>query len=488
MAITRRQFVTRLGTLAAAIGVSQLDLAKMTEAFAHGTPWTGLWYNKPQVFWVHGAECTGCSVSLLSLFEDATGNVQGTGLSTVQALNGAVSSPISVANGWSVLGPQNWGSAPTPAWTGAFATNHPFGHKTMSNTAQLTGMDPDGIANGTGGIAGRTPLTVNVADVLIDFIALEYHETVMGMGGDLAYKYLEDAMAVDHTNPFVLVVEGAVQDTGNLGYWNASGSAPWCSIGANGTANATGEAEFGEVIKKLAVRNCAAIITIGQCASFGGYPGCISPVLSKGLTDGKASQTGAQGVFDFLSSFGPTGTRSTDPNATALFAAKDKVIAVPGCPTNPWWFILTVVAWMVDLNAVEQGQNPPLGVLLPGGTTINPAAVDKTRRLKLVYGSSIHGPLCPRYQDFNNGVFAQKPGDPGCLQFIGCKGPATLSLCAVHGWNSTNPQNDPAWEKNLGSITGENGNRASFCISAGHPCMACTEKGYPDNFVPFVTR
>jgi hypothetical protein len=26
------------------------------------------------------------------------------------------------------------------------------------------------------------------------------------------------------------------------------------------------------------------------------------------------------------------------------------------------------------------------------------------------------------------------------------------------------------------------------CPRAGHPCMACTEKGYPDSFVPFVVR
>ncbi|MEI8084283.1 MAG: hypothetical protein WCI74_20775, partial [Actinomycetes bacterium] len=61
-------------------------------------------------------------------------------------------------------------------------------------------------------------------------------------------------------------------------------------------------------------------------------------------------------------------------------------------------------------------------------------------------------------------------------------------LCAVHGWNATNPQNDSTWENNLGSIKGENGQRPTFCVSAGHPCMACTEKGYPDAFVPFVTR
>ncbi len=92
MAITRRQFVTRLGALAAAMGVSQVDLAKMTEALAHGGSsgaWAGGdWTNKPKVIWVHGAECTGCSTSLLSLFEDVTGKaIEGTTVSTLTALD-----------------------------------------------------------------------------------------------------------------------------------------------------------------------------------------------------------------------------------------------------------------------------------------------------------------------------------------------------------------------------------------------------------------
>ena len=33
---------------------------------------------------------------------------------------------------------------------------------------------------------------VNIADVVIDVIDLQYHETVMGMGGDLAAKWLND--------------------------------------------------------------------------------------------------------------------------------------------------------------------------------------------------------------------------------------------------------------------------------------------------------
>ena len=70
MAITRRQFVTRLGALAAVVGFSQADVSQLSEAFAsNSTNWGGT-ANKPRVVWVHGAECTGCSVSLLSILEN----------------------------------------------------------------------------------------------------------------------------------------------------------------------------------------------------------------------------------------------------------------------------------------------------------------------------------------------------------------------------------------------------------------------------------
>jgi hydrogenase small subunit len=257
--------------------------------------------------------------------------------------------------------------------------------------------------------------------------------------------------------PFVLVVEGATQsnenNSFNNGYWNAAkagNGAPWCSIGQNGTTGA--EAEFPDVVLSLSAQaNCVAVISIGQCASFGGYPACKSPVLGQG-------QTGAQGTHDFLSTRNP--------------AAAAKVINVPGCPANPWWFILTVVVWLVDFAS-------------GGGFIASVGGLDPQRRLRAVYGTPIHGPACPRYQDYANGVFATKPGDPGCLQLIGCKGPSTNSLCAVHGWNSLQPHNNPAWEYGQGAITGV---RGGFCVSAGHPCMGCTEKGYPDSVVPFVVR
>lgn len=455
MAITRRQFVTRLSTLAAAMGASQIDLAKITEALAHSGQYGvgGAWTNKPKVVWVHGAECTGCSTSLLSLFEDVRGTaIEGTTTSTLAALDLAVGGD---GLGGKVLNP---------------STNHPSGHRTL----QTAGLNVDNAGNTNGAYIA------NIADVLIDFIDLQYHETVMGMGGDLAYSWLLDLMndAAGASAPFVLVVEGAVQPFAGGGYWSKAGtvgtSAPWCSIGMSETPG--GEHSFDSVVKRLATHvDCAAIIPIGQCACFGGYPGAVSPVLGAG-------QTGAVGVQEFLTTVvtaGIANATGTYPGGGAQLVA-DKLINVPGCPTNPWWFILTVVAFLVDLVNGSR----PLSVLTPGGT-VNPAAVDKSRRLKAVYGTPLHGPYCTRYQSYLNGVFATVPGDPGCLQLLGCKGPQTMTLCGPHGWNSIQPHNDASWDN---AIAATYSGKGANCVAAGSPCMSCTEKGYPDSFLPFVVR
>lgn len=443
MAITRRQFVTRLGTLAAAMGVSQVDLSKVVEAFAHGSAWAGAWTSKPKVVWVHGAECTGCSTSLLSLFEDVRGKAIEAGTTTtLQALNLAV------------------GGTATTDKVIAASDQHPFGHRTLYNTRAAAGCDFDGVKN-------ATPYVANIADVLIDFIDLQYHETVMSMGGDLAYKWLEDQVTNGSTAPYVLVVEGAIQPSAGGGMWEKTGAAPWCSIGMNGSAGGVGELAFDEVVSGLAADpNCAAVIPIGQCACFGGYPACVSPVLG-------GSQTGALGTYDFLKNHAS--------------GAENKVIAVPGCPTNPWWFVLTVVAWLVDATAILGGGSSVLNILGPG-LSINTSAVDSQRRLRAVYGQLLHGPTCSRYQDNLNGVYASKPGDHGCLKYIGCKGLQTKTLCGAHGWNAQQPrnyENNAALEYGVGSI---NGNKGGNCVAGGHPCMGCTEKGYPDAFLPFLVR
>ena len=446
MAITRREFTTSMAALAAAVGLGSAEIGSMTEAFAGNTNGSvyGGTLNKPRVVWIHGAECTGCSTSLLSFLEDTNGNaVFGTTVTTGTALGLAGVTDAA-------------GTLPAP-------------------TVTLAGATRSAVFNST--IGAETNL--NIADVVIDVIDLQYHETIMGMGGDLAANWLKDFVdfvpdplrgTTGHPAklpgdwPFVLVVEGALQDKNGSGAWHdtAGNGKSWCSIGhtdGNGTFNV--EIDMPDTVVALADKStCVGIIPIGQCASYGGYPGC-KPQISAttagtpgaGGFDPTASQSGAMGTYDYLVAHSTNGS----------FA---KVVNVPGCPTNPWWFCLTVVLFMVNLT------NSGYGALM---------ATDYGRRLKAVYPIPVHSAWCPHYGDYNNGNYALKAGDPGCLQKIGCKGIMANSLCGLHGWNNQQPQN-------AGSLASLNGGKGGHCTKAGHPCMACTEKGYPDSFVPFVKK
>lgn len=465
MAITRRQFVTRLGALAAATGMGQADLAKITQAFAHGNT---LWATKkPKVVWVHGAECTGCSTSLLGLFENAGGlAVEDTRLTDPFALGG-----VTTGAALGLIGDLD-GDA-----LGVTGTATPHGHRTITKTRTVTGVDFDGVEN------ADTENIVNIADVLIDFIDLQYHETVMGSGGDLAYQWLADNMYNGSKDPFVLVVEGAVQANDKTAAWAGETSgAPWCSIGMDANAHGTpvaytgqthpGELPFDEVVTLLA-KQATGIIAIGQCACYGGYPAAVSPFYGD-------KQTPAFGVYDFLA--------QSTLTAPQKELAMSKVINVPGCPTNPWWFVLTTVLFLVDaVNGpfAATAAAGPLGILDINGIP-KASAIDYGRRLKHVYGTPVHGPACPRYKSFTAGVFAENPGGEGCLLNLGCKGPATNSLCSLHGWNGRQPRNTATWDHNVAADQGNK--RGGFCVTAGHPCMGCTEKGYPDSYVPFVNR
>jgi hydrogenase small subunit len=474
MAITRRQFVTRLGALAAAVGFSQADVSQLSQAFAGNTHAWGGTDNKPRVIWVHGAECTGCSVSLLSLIESPAGHP------VIDA-----NSPLHSVTTLGALGLTGVKATGHLNLAGVTQTTNPFTLWTNTSPANPAGLNA---------IEGEA--MVNIADVLIDVIDLQYHETVMPMGGDLAAQWLKDF--ADYTPtvgggkigdaPFVLVVEGALQDKAEGGAWNdaAGNGMSWCSIGcsddyeenpANPLVPLAGfENDMASTVVKLAKKpTCAVIIPIGQCASFGGYPGCKPNVTSAvaGGFDPKQSQTGAMGTFAYL---------NKNASDIAAVAASAKVVNVPGCPTNPWWFVMTVVLYMADYMTGAIGILEPTAI---AGTAIKApkaTAVDSSRRLKAVYPIPVHSGCCPRYKFYTKGKYALKPGDPGCLQKIGCKGLGTYSLCGAHGWNNQQPDNS-ASPYDLSSLNGGSG---GHCTRAGHPCMACTEKGYPDSFVPYV--
>jgi len=162
-------------------------------------------------------------------------------------------------------------------------------------------------------------------------------------------------------------------------------------------------------------RDALLTIALGSCAAYGGIPAA------------KPNPTGCKGVIDVFKSKN----------------IKTPVINIPGCAAHPDWFLGTISM-----------------ILL--GTPLN---LDDINRPKLFFGNLIHE-NCPRRADFDKGKFAEKPGDPGCLYQVGCKGHYTYADCPIRQWN----------------------NGVNWCVKAGSPCLGCVEPGFPDLTSPFYEK
>jgi len=133
----------------------------------------------------------------------------------------------------------------------------------------------------------------DLADLILNVISLDYHETVMAASGHDAELALHDAMT-QNDGKYVVVVEGAIptKDGGQYLY----------------LAGKPGMKVLDEVTSRA-----AAVIAIGSCASWGGVP-------SSG-----ENPTGATGV-------------------TSLVKNKP-VVNIPGCPPNPYTLLATVLEY-----------------------------------------------------------------------------------------------------------------------------------------------
>ncbi len=187
----------------------------------------------------------------------------------------------------------------------------------------------------------------------------------------------------------------------------------FCLLGED----SSGEMGFAESLGGLA-SSAACIIAVGTCSSFGGIPA------------GKPNPTACRSVGDFL---------------------KDKGIAtplvnVPGCPPHPDWFV----------GAVSR-------ILLAGLPEKD--ELDDHLRMKAFYGELIHE-NCPKRASFDEGKFAKKLSEEGCLYELGCKGPITYADCPTRNWNSG----------------------VNWCMGAGGPCSGCTQPEFPDLVGPLYEK
>ena len=133
-----------------------------------------------------------------------------------------------------------------------------------------------------------------VAELILDVLSIDYHETLMAAAGHQSEEVLAKVVK-EQKGKYIAVVEGSIplKDDG-----------VYCCIGGKSAVD----------IAREVCGNALATVTVGSCAAFGGIPAA-SP-----------NPTGAVGVSDAV------------PGAT--------VINLPGCPLNPDNLTATVVHYL----------------------------------------------------------------------------------------------------------------------------------------------
>jgi hydrogenase small subunit len=206
-----------------------------------------------------------------------------------------------------------------------------------------------------------------LVDLVLNQISIEYHETLSAAAG---FQVEENKQAVmkQYAGQYVLIVEGAIP---------LAEDGIYCAVGGRTALDLLKEAAAG----------AAAIISVGNCAAFGGLP------------KANPNPTGAKGVWEVIT---------------------DKpVVNIPGCPAIPEVLTGTLA------NFIVFGKLPEL---------------DQLNRPKTFYAETIHD-RCLRRPFYEAGKFAGSFDDDGarqgwCLYKLGCKGPTTYNSCATIKWQA----------------------------------------------------
>ncbi len=168
----------------------------------------------------------------------------------------------------------------------------------------------------------------------------------------------------------------------------------------------------------------AAVVAVGTCATYGGIPAM------------KNNPTGAMGLPDYL------GWKWKSK-------AGIRIVCIPGCPAQPDNMTETLMYLALQLGGLAA-----------------PIDLDDALRPRWLFNRTAHE-SCNRAAFYEQGEFAKEYGqDYRCLVKLGCEGPVVKCNVPLRGW-----------------VNGIGG-----CPNVGGICMACTEPGFPDKFMPFMAE
>jgi quinone-reactive Ni/Fe-hydrogenase small subunit len=149
-----------------------------------------------------------------------------------------------------------------------------------------------------------------IADLIFDYISLDYHELLMSASGDQSETVLTNIIK-EHKGAYVLIVEGAIP------------------MGMNGKYLRIGpKGETGLELLRKCAQDAALILSVGSCAFDGG------------VVAAAPNPTGAVGVSQALE--------------------RKDVINLPGCPVNPINIVGTLLSYLMfeELPALDRFNRP----------------------------------------------------------------------------------------------------------------------------------
>jgi hydrogenase small subunit len=184
----------------------------------------------------------------------------------------------------------------------------------------------------------------DLAEVILDLVSLDYHETLFAAAGhqieDALHKVMEE-----RKGEYICVVEGSIP-TRDGGIY--------CKIAGKTAMQLVDEVAAG----------AAAVIAIGSCASWGGIPSAAP---------------------------NPTGARGA-PEVLAMTNRQVPIVTIPGCPANPYNFLGVVLQFvtMGTLPALDDKLRP----MFAYGRTIHEHCPRRAHfdagRFALKYGDAGH--------------------------------------------------------------------------------------------------
>jgi len=294
----------------------------------------------------------------------------------------------------------------------------PDGPLNIVHVFWIAGMSCDGCS-----IAATGATNPSVEDLLLGRIPnlpkVVLHHPVLSPGAGAEFtRPMKAAVNGELGAPYVVILEGSVPDDqafpSDLGYYSAMGAGGFDPESETDQPN-----RVTDWLWKLAP-GAAAYIAMGTCATWGGVPAAAGNI------------TGSMSLMDFLG----------QDYRSALGVP---VVNIPGCSPVGDNFTETVAAVLLFL------QN--LGPL---------PQFDELGRPAWLFNETVHR-HCPKAGYYEEGVFAEEPGDNQCLVEIGCWGPVVQCNIVERGA--------------INSMGG--------CMVAGGVCIGCTMPGFPDKYSPF---